>query len=48
VIRVENPRGVTRGVSTVEIDGMALAACDAVIPLTDDGETHHVRAVLGD
>lgn len=45
-IVVENPRGVTRGVSSVELDGTPLAS-GAHIPLADDGATHHVRIVLG-
>jgi cyclic beta-1,2-glucan synthetase len=42
-ITVENPHGVTRGVSSVELDGVSLAGG---IPLADDGVTHHVRVVL--
>ncbi len=42
-IVVENPHGVARGVSSVELDGAPLA--DG-IPLADDGVTHHVRVVL--
>jgi cyclic beta-1,2-glucan synthetase len=42
-IVVENPQGVARGVSSVELDGAPLA--DG-IPLADDGLTHHVRVVL--
>jgi cyclic beta-1,2-glucan synthetase len=45
-IRVENPQGVARGVSTVEVDGMSLAV-QAGIPLSDDEKTHRVRIVLG-
>jgi cyclic beta-1,2-glucan synthetase len=45
-IRVENPQGVARGVSTVEVDGMSLAV-HAGIPLADDQKTHRVRIVLG-
>jgi len=53
-IRVENPRGVMRGVLAAEVDGQALpepAATSgprrAEIPLVDDGATHEVRIVLG-
>ena len=53
-IRVENPRGITRGVAHVEVDGRVLAERDgrssprgAEIPLVDDGATHAVRIVLG-
>ena len=42
-IVVENPQGVARGVSSVELDGAPLAGG---IPLVDDGVTHHVRVVL--
>jgi len=45
-IVVENPRGVTRGLSSVEIDGVP---CDprAGIALADDRQPHRVRIVLG-
>jgi cyclic beta-1,2-glucan synthetase len=45
-IKVENPLAVSRGVATVELDG-ALQTDDNV-PLTDDGQTHVVRVVLGE
>jgi len=45
-IVVENPQGVTRGVSFVEVDGVP---CDGRpgIPLVDDRRQHRVRVVLG-
>ena len=48
-IVVENPRGVSRGVASVELDGEARCAVagGATIPLADDGGTHRVRIVLG-
>ena len=53
-IRVENPRGITRGVAHVEVDGRVLAERDgrssprgAEIPLVADGGTHAVKIVLG-
>jgi cyclic beta-1,2-glucan synthetase len=53
-IRVENPRGVTRGVAHVEVDGQVLQEPEETsslrrgeIPLVDDGATHGVRIVLG-
>jgi cyclic beta-1,2-glucan synthetase len=46
-IVVENPQGVTRGVSSVELDGVSLVGGSMHIPLADDGATHHVRFVLG-
>src|SRR5687768_7090497 len=45
-IKVENPLGVSRGVFTVELDGV-LQPNDE-IPLADDGQTHNVRVVLGE
>ena len=46
-VQVENPHGVTRGVSRVEIDGVPAAAGQAALPLVDDGATHQVRVWLG-
>jgi cyclic beta-1,2-glucan synthetase len=46
-IVVENPRGVSRGVASSELDGQALPGGGAAIPLADDGATHQVRVVLG-
>jgi cyclic beta-1,2-glucan synthetase len=46
-IAVENPRGVSRGVSIVELDGKALVQRPAQIALADDDITHRVRIVLG-
>jgi cyclic beta-1,2-glucan synthetase len=45
-VRVENPHGVTRGVSRVEVDGVA-ADAGHPLPLVDDGATHHVHVWLG-
>ncbi len=45
-IAVENPRGVSRGVASVELDGVPLDD-PAGIPLAADGKTHRVRVVLG-
>jgi cyclic beta-1,2-glucan synthetase len=45
-IAVENPRRVSRGVSSVTVDGVPLAG-DRAIRLADDGGTHDVRVVLG-
>jgi cyclic beta-1,2-glucan glucanotransferase len=44
-IVVENPRGVSRGVSSVEIDGAP--AGEGGVVLADDGAKHRVRVVLG-
>jgi cyclic beta-1,2-glucan synthetase len=46
-ITVENPSGVTRGVSTVEVDGTPLVSGRAGLPLIDDGATRRVRVILG-
>jgi len=45
-ITVENPSGVSRGVSRVSLDGSPLSG-DALIPLSDDGSEHRVQVVLG-
>jgi cyclic beta-1,2-glucan synthetase len=46
-LTVENPRGATRGVSSVELDGALIEAGAREIPLKDDGAAHHIRVVLG-
>jgi len=43
---VENPHGVSKGVSSVEVDGVVLTG-DLSIGLADDGAAHRVRIVLG-
>ena len=45
-IAVENPHGIARGVSSVELDGVTLAQGTTHVQLVDDGATHHVRVVL--
>ncbi len=45
-IAVENPKRVSRGVASCELDGTTLSGGTA-IPLADDGATHQVRVVLG-
>jgi cyclic beta-1,2-glucan synthetase len=45
-IAVANPRGVTRGVSRLALDGATLPA-GAPIPLADDASVHHVEVILG-
>jgi len=44
-IAVENPHGVSRGISRVEVDGGPLQSRE--IPLLDDGRHHSVRVVMG-
>ena len=46
-IRVDNPRGVSRGIVRAELDGVTLLGNQAHIPLANDGATHRVRIVLG-
>jgi len=46
-LQVENPHGVNRGVSRIEVDGVAAPGGQAAIPLADDAATHHVRVWLG-
>ncbi len=45
-ITVENPNGVSRGVSRVSLDGTPLSG-EALVPLSDDGGEHQVQVVLG-
>jgi cyclic beta-1,2-glucan synthetase len=47
-ILVENPRGVSRGISFAELNGRTLPpGSQTRIPLVDDGNTHSLRLVLG-
>ena len=46
-ITVENPRGVSRGIAQMEVDGSSLSSGSASLPLNADGATHRVRAILG-
>ncbi len=45
-ILVENPRGVSRGVSRISLDGEVLPP-GSLIPLNDDGREHRVEVELG-
>jgi cyclic beta-1,2-glucan synthetase len=45
-IVVENPQRVSRGVSSVEVDGVSLVG-ERRIMLADDRKTHQIRIVLG-
>ncbi len=45
-IKVENPLGVSRGVVSVEVDGVVQT--DGAINLTDDEKTHNVRITMGE
>jgi cyclic beta-1,2-glucan synthetase len=46
-LTVENPRGATQGITSVEMDGAAVAGGARQIPLADDGKAHQIRVVLG-
>ncbi len=46
-LEVENPRGTTRGVTSVEVDGAAVPDGAREIPLVDDGKPHNIKVVLG-
>ena len=46
-ITVENPRGVSRGIAQIEVDGRVLESGSVSLPLSADGATHRVRAILG-
>jgi cyclic beta-1,2-glucan synthetase len=43
-IKIENPAGISRGVGSIEVDGIAQDTAD--INLKDDGQRHQVRIVL--
>ena len=44
-VRVENPSGVSRGISTITLDGHPVAG--PRIPFPDDGAAHEIVVVLG-
>ncbi len=46
-IEVENPDGVSRGVSRISVDGTPLSSGESLVPLSDDGGEHQVQVVLG-
>jgi len=46
-ITVENPQGVARGVSSIEVDGVLLASGSMPLQLNDNNATHIVRVILG-
>jgi cyclic beta-1,2-glucan synthetase len=48
-ILIDNPLGVSCGVTHAALDGNALAPDSQTrIPLVDDGNIHSVRLILGD
>jgi cyclic beta-1,2-glucan synthetase len=46
-ITVENPCGVSRGVSSMEVDGTVLEFGKTTVRLVDDGQRHSVTVTLG-
>jgi cyclic beta-1,2-glucan synthetase len=47
-IMIENPLGVSCGVTRIELDGEALpSSMQTRIPLVDDGNVHRIRLMLG-
>jgi cellobiose phosphorylase len=44
-ITVHNPEHVNRGIRSLTMDGELLS--NNLIPVFGDGQTHHVRAVMG-
>jgi len=46
-IAVENPHGVSSGVTSAELDGKTLPHGPIRFPLVDDGQAHKVRVILG-
>ncbi len=44
-IKVTNPKGVSKGVASLTVDGKTVAG--NVIPVAGDGKTHQVEVVLG-
>jgi cyclic beta-1,2-glucan synthetase len=46
-IEVLNPNGATRGISTIDVDGVRQSTAGGSVRLTGDGATHRVRVVLG-
>jgi hypothetical protein len=45
-ITIENPQGVSRGISLIELDGVQQLGGSS-ISLQDDGQPHQVRVMLG-
>jgi len=46
-IAFENPDGVNKGLTTLQLDGADLPAQPGRVTLVDDGATHRIRVVLG-
>ncbi|MGZ5068804.1 MAG: GH36-type glycosyl hydrolase domain-containing protein [Methylobacter sp.] len=45
-IAIENPNGVSKGVTALELNGAKLTPKDGIL-LSDDGQTHQVRVLMG-
>ena len=46
-VSIDNHAGVCRGIAHLELDDQVLPHGSTHITLVDDGETHHVRVILG-
>jgi cyclic beta-1,2-glucan synthetase len=46
-VSVENPDGVSHGISSAQLDGRIITTLPLRLPLSDDDTTHHVRVKLG-
>ena len=46
-IRVANPHGVQRGIATITLDGVALDATAATVPLSSVPGTHQIIVQMG-
>ena len=46
-VSVENPDGVSRGVASCELDGVAIGAAPTRVSLVDDGGLHKIKVRLG-
>ncbi len=50
LIHISNPQGVNRGIRSVTVDGGAVhtaPATRALLPVFEDGRTHHIEIILG-
>ena len=47
LVTVDNPHGATKGVASLQLDGMPLPAQAPSVPLVDDGKLHRVHIVMG-
>jgi cyclic beta-1,2-glucan synthetase len=47
LLHVENPHGVTRGVSSITVDGTARPPVPREVELVSDGAQHHIDVVIG-